>query len=33
MHSLKLFGTNALALLTGLTPAFAQVTALGAPEG
>jgi putative spermidine/putrescine transport system substrate-binding protein len=33
MQSLKLFGTTALALLTGLTPAFAQVTALGAPEG
>ena len=33
MDRLKLLGTTTLALLTGLTPAFAQVTALGEPEG
>ncbi|MFN3578452.1 MAG: ABC transporter substrate-binding protein [Tabrizicola sp.] len=31
--SFRLMGTTTLALLTGLTPAVAQVTALGAPEG
>ena len=29
MNRLKLLGTTTLALLTGLTPAMAQVTALG----
>ena len=33
MNRLKLLGTTTLALLTGLTPAMAQVTALGEPEG
>lgn len=33
MNRLKLLGTTTLALLTGLTPAVAQVTALGEPEG
>ena len=33
MNRLKLLGTTTLALLTGLTPAFAQMTALGTPEG
>jgi putative spermidine/putrescine transport system substrate-binding protein len=33
MHTLKLTATTALALLTGLTPALAQVTEIGAPEG
>jgi putative spermidine/putrescine transport system substrate-binding protein len=33
MNRLKLLGTTTLALLTGLTPAFAQVAALGEPEG
>ena len=33
MNRLKLLGTTTLALLTGLSPAIAQVTALGEPEG
>ena len=33
MNRLKLLGTTTLALLTGLTPALAQVAALGEPEG
>jgi putative spermidine/putrescine transport system substrate-binding protein len=33
MHTLKLTATTALALLTGLTPALAQITEIGAPEG
>ena len=31
--SLRLMGTTTLALLTGLAPALAQVTEIGAPEG
>jgi putative spermidine/putrescine transport system substrate-binding protein len=33
MKTFKLMGTTALAILTGLTPVLAQVTAIGAPEG
>lgn len=33
MPSIKLLGTSALCLITVLTPALAQVAALGAPEG
>ncbi len=33
MYSLKMTGTAALALLTGLSPALAQITAIGAGEG
>jgi putative spermidine/putrescine transport system substrate-binding protein len=33
MKTMKLMATTALALLTGLTPALAQITELGAPEG
>ena len=33
MHHLRLVGTTALCVLVGLSPALAQVTALGAPEG
>ena len=33
MKTLKLWATTALCLTTGLTPAMAQVTALGTPEG
>ena len=33
MQTMKLMATTALCALTGLTPAFAQVTALGEPEG
>jgi putative spermidine/putrescine transport system substrate-binding protein len=33
MKTLKLTATTALALLTGLTPALAQITEIGAPEG
>jgi putative spermidine/putrescine transport system substrate-binding protein len=33
MNHLKLMGTTTLALLTGLSPVFAQVTEIGAPEG
>ncbi len=33
MKTIKLMGSTALAILTGLTPVFAQVTAIGAPEG
>ncbi|MDR5651602.1 ABC transporter substrate-binding protein [Ruixingdingia sedimenti] len=33
MTTLKLFGTTALAVLTAMSPAFAQLAALGTPEG
>jgi putative spermidine/putrescine transport system substrate-binding protein len=33
MKTMKLMATTALALLTGLTPALAQITEIGAPEG
>jgi putative spermidine/putrescine transport system substrate-binding protein len=33
MNTIKIMGTTALALLTAITPAIAQVTALGAAEG
>jgi putative spermidine/putrescine transport system substrate-binding protein len=33
MNTMKLMATTALALLTGLTPALAQITEIGAPEG
>jgi putative spermidine/putrescine transport system substrate-binding protein len=33
MNTMKLMATTALALVTGLTPALAQVTEIGAPEG
>ena len=33
MTSIKLAGSTALAILTALSPALAQITALGAPEG
>ena len=33
MNRLKLLGTTTLALLTGISPLMAQVTALGEPEG
>mgnify|MGYP001281169153 CR=1 FL=1 len=33
MQTMKLMATTALCALTGLTPAFAQVAALGEPEG
>ena len=33
MQRLKLLGTTTLALLTAVTPALAQITAIGAPEG
>jgi putative spermidine/putrescine transport system substrate-binding protein len=33
MKTMKLMATTALAMLTGLTPALAQITELGAPEG
>ena len=33
MKALKLFGTTALAVLTGIGPALAQITEVGASEG
>ncbi|MDO9526220.1 MAG: ABC transporter substrate-binding protein [Gemmobacter sp.] len=33
MKTIRLMGTTALAVLTGITPVLAQVTAIGAPEG
>ena len=33
MNHLRLMGTTTLALLTGLSPVFAQITEIGAPEG
>jgi putative spermidine/putrescine transport system substrate-binding protein len=33
MTSIKLVGSSALAILTALSPAIAQVTAIGAGEG
>lgn len=33
MNRLKLLGTTTLALMTGISPVFAQVTEIGAPEG
>ena len=33
MKTLKLMGTTALAILTGITPTLAQVTAVGDGEG
>jgi putative spermidine/putrescine transport system substrate-binding protein len=33
MKTMKLMATTALAVLTGLTPALAQITEIGAPEG
>lgn len=33
MQTMKLMATTALCALTGISPAFAQITAIGAPEG